>query len=722
MIAWIALAPPVLLVIGKATLLLGVAALVNGMAGRRLSAAQRHLMWTVTLVGVLLLPFASAVLPAWTLRPNASGAAPVWRMGVPEAVVSDAAPAGAARTSPPVSTASNQSATRAKSESADTTLARSETLERFLMLLYGAGVLLMLARLAVQYIAVRRLERCATLETDASWTLLLDELRVTLRVARPVRLLRSETAMSAMTWGVRTPTILLPMHANAWSPERRRAVLLHELAHVARWDCLTQTLAALAESVYWLHPGVWWAAGRLRVERELACDDAVLAAGMAPRQYAAELLHIARAAHAVRGNILALAFHEPSLLEGRMRAILDNARRRSAPRRTTVLICAALAGTVFAAVTAAQPAIRGASMTLKEEIRIGGSTPELRFDEVQSMAVGSNGAMFIADSGGTRVRMYDATGKFVRTVGSRGTAPGQYRDVTGMLVTPRGELAVYDVFNKRISFYDAAGRFARSMPSQVGGNWTGNDFHVDRQGNLYVFGVRYLAEGRAPTAQERAKSQRFFLKLSPEGAVLDTVDIPSFTGPREPGGFVIMTPEAYLVPFSTPLAYDIAPTGELVWGYTKEYQFEIGQRSGRSIPVRRDVAPVPLGVEERAEWQARATYYNKEGARSASYGTIIPERKPAYRDIEVAEDGRIWVHRYSAATKRTLTRPRSDSLPPPLTWREIPTFDVFEADGRFAGTVILPENTRLFARRGAQLWGAQVNANRETVVVRYRME
>lgn len=80
------------------------------------------------------------------------------------------------------------------------------------------------------------------------------------------------------------------------------------------------------------------------------------------------------------------------------------------------------------------------------------------------------------------------------------------------------------------------------------------------------------------------------------------------------------------------------------------------------------------------------------------------------------------VHRYAPATKRPLTRPPSDSLQPPLTWREVPTFDVFEADGRFFGTVILPENTQALARRGNQLWGVQVNAQREAFVVRYRME
>jgi bla regulator protein blaR1 len=118
-------------------------------------------------------------------------------------------------------------------------------------------------------------------------------------------------------------------------------VLLHELAHVARHDCLTQTLAALMCALYWMHPGAWWIARRLRVERELACDDRVVSTGTDAQDYAGHLLELAYALRPA-APALAVTMAAPGQLEGRLRALLDTRRRRGVPRLHTRLAAGGL--------------------------------------------------------------------------------------------------------------------------------------------------------------------------------------------------------------------------------------------------------------------------------------------------------------------------------------------------------------------------------------------
>ncbi|HZF67917.1 MAG TPA: M56 family metallopeptidase, partial [Gemmatirosa sp.] len=202
----------------------------------------------------------------------------------------------------------------------------------WLALAYAAGVLVLLARLATQHRVVARLSRRATPVRDGVWGALAADVARTLGIRTPVALLRGDDAVMPMTWGVRRPAVLLPSAAEEWPAARRRAVLLHEYAHVARHDCLTQLLAALACVLYWPHPGVWWAAARLREERELACDDLALGRGLRAHDYAAHLLAIARQCRAPRTlAALPAAPAAPSALERRLRAALDDGRARGAP-------------------------------------------------------------------------------------------------------------------------------------------------------------------------------------------------------------------------------------------------------------------------------------------------------------------------------------------------------------------------------------------------------
>src|ERR1700733_7213688 len=97
-----------------------------------------------------------------------------------------------------------------------------------------------------------------------------------------------------LTCGVIRPLILLPANARDWDGQRLRAVLLHESAHVRRRDCMAKYIAQGSRAFLWWNPLAWMLVARLNHEQELACDDAVLSAGVSPETYATVLLDVAR--------------------------------------------------------------------------------------------------------------------------------------------------------------------------------------------------------------------------------------------------------------------------------------------------------------------------------------------------------------------------------------------------------------------------------------------
>jgi beta-lactamase regulating signal transducer with metallopeptidase domain len=204
----------------------------------------------------------------------------------------------------------------------------------WLAAIWLAGMTLVLGAYMAGAWRVTRIARRARAVHSRDWLELQASIAAGLGLRTPVRLLAAAGPAMPMTWGIRRPVVLLPADAEQWSAERRRDVLLHEMAHVERRDCLTQLLAVCACAAYWFHPLVWVAAARLRVERERACDDRVLASGAKPSDYAGHLLDIARTLRAAPVTGLAsVAMARPSQLGSRLLDVLDPARRRDALNR-----------------------------------------------------------------------------------------------------------------------------------------------------------------------------------------------------------------------------------------------------------------------------------------------------------------------------------------------------------------------------------------------------
>jgi bla regulator protein BlaR1 len=317
----------------KSTLVLGAATAAAWALGRS-SASIRHALWSVALVCLLALPVLSAALPPLRL--------PLLPAPLPDAVRHlERAATGLKGTPAPLSVVA---------------LPSRLSLQDWALLAWLAGASLALIQLASGSLFVALAVRRAQPVTAPGWNALLDEAVTTLGVHRRVELRFSPAVGIPNVWGYRSPVVLLPLGAASWPEGRRRAILFHEVAHVARHDCFTQTLAYLVRAFYWPHPLVWWAVSSLRREAECACDDRVLHAGTEAADYARHLLEAARGLGRPTNRLLtAAAGAEGTRLGERVRALLDDHRNRRVPTRQATVLLGGAALLALAVLAAAEP-------------------------------------------------------------------------------------------------------------------------------------------------------------------------------------------------------------------------------------------------------------------------------------------------------------------------------------------------------------------------------
>src|SRR4030095_9186081 len=122
------------------------------------------------------------------------------------------------------------------------------------LIIWLAGAVLIFGRLLIGTASIWWIAHRAERITDAAWLNLIADISGQIGLTRQVRVFKTSRITMPVTCGLLHSAILFPADADDWPDERRQVVLLHELAHVKRWDCLTQLLAQIACSLYWFNP------------------------------------------------------------------------------------------------------------------------------------------------------------------------------------------------------------------------------------------------------------------------------------------------------------------------------------------------------------------------------------------------------------------------------------------------------------------------------------
>jgi len=149
------------------------------------------------------------------------------------------------------------------------------------------GVALFYLRTLGSWIAVQRLRRNSSTAAPAVWRQRLDGLAARLGIRRAIALLGSELVDVPVVAGFLRPVIFVPAALFAGMPaEQLEYLLIHELAHIRRFDYAVNLVQKVVEGLLFYHPAVWWVSRILRTERENCCDDAVVAMRGNAREYA----------------------------------------------------------------------------------------------------------------------------------------------------------------------------------------------------------------------------------------------------------------------------------------------------------------------------------------------------------------------------------------------------------------------------------------------------
>jgi beta-lactamase regulating signal transducer with metallopeptidase domain len=173
---------------------------------------------------------------------------------------------------------------------------------------WAAIALVGLARVAAGLWHLRTIRRnCTPVDSGNLDPLVLRTLNE-FRAARRVELYSSNALRVPTAIGFLKPAVVIPAWAlRELSPAELNAVVLHELAHLRRWDDWTNLAQKVLRALFFFHPAVWWVENRLSLEREMACDDLVLEQTANPRAYAECLVSLAEKNLLQRGVALAQA-------------------------------------------------------------------------------------------------------------------------------------------------------------------------------------------------------------------------------------------------------------------------------------------------------------------------------------------------------------------------------------------------------------------------------
>jgi len=369
----------------------------------------------------------------------------------------------------------------------------------------------------------------------------------------------------------------------------------------------------------------------------------------------------------------------------------------------------------------------GYPATLVEQASIGTIEGDdaYMFGNVGAIAVTQEGDVLVLDTQVPVIRKYDANGTHLTDIGRSGGGPGEFKSPEAMNLLPDGRIVVRDPGNARITVLDPDGTWNADWRLPYGGSWgTSERLYVDTAGNTYIY---ILMDIQADITNWRYGLGRF----TPEGVLADTIAYPTWDYEEQA---VVARNEhsssSRRVPFTPEVLATFSPLGYMVGGVATDYRIDLLRTDAPIVRIERSWEPIPVTAAEKDE-----RVHLIESNLRRQYpgwrwnGPDIPDTKPPFTGIMVDEDGHVWVQLSQPAVEfRSETEALEEERRtgrPQLRLREPVVFDVFEPDGRYLGTVRMPNGFRTGPQpviRGDMMWAVVVDDLDVPRVVRFAIQ
>ena len=323
---------------------------------------------------------------------------------------------------------------------------------------------------------------------------------------------------------------------------------------------------------------------------------------------------------------------------------------------------------------------------------------EVLFGSIASVAVDGAGNLIVADVQMDEIRIFDASGVHLQTIGGPGEGPGEFRALAGAWRTAGGAIVAVDRRLDRITRFGPDGELLATATFQGPGEQpvirpirvAGPGLFLSRVESLNLpslDGAFSLDDALESISDPSGSRSEYLVRHDLEGTLVDTVtSVPGqATQTSAQGSGTNLSIQILRLPFSSAAAATASPEGRMAVTTGRSYEFSTYDPTGTLERIVRLTEEPPLRTDAHLEAWVRASTGGREPMDDTQVEAALrryremplPDRLPAWNSLVIAGGGEIWARRFAIRGAETVAR------------------DVFAADGRFLGQVVAPASLRI---------------------------